>query len=71
MVDRVAQIAQRYGFDDHEMVQDKPGLHRVIFTDSYGGDFMLGTEVNTSMSISSGCFLLKQARQRGAPSEAE
>lgn len=71
VVERVGRVAQRYGFDKHENIQDEPGMHRVRFVDSYGGDLTIGTNKNTSMTITSGCFLLQDARERGAPTETE
>ncbi|MBB3049805.1 hypothetical protein FHS23_000800 [Prauserella isguenensis] len=71
VIDRVTQIAQRYGFESQQVFHDKPQNHQISFSDSYGGEFSFGTESNTSMAITSGCFLLEQARQRGTPSEAE
>lgn len=69
VVEQVARVARKYGFERSEVVQDKPGNHQIYFYDSYGGDLGLGTQAATSMSISSGCFLKDDARQRGTSPE--
>ncbi|EHR53777.1 hypothetical protein SacmaDRAFT_5662 [Saccharomonospora marina XMU15] len=71
VIERVGKIAESYGFNRREVFKDEPGDHDVRFYDSYGGDFVFGTKINTSMVISSGCFLKNEARERGFPSEAE
>ncbi|WP_084789563.1 LppA family lipoprotein [Saccharomonospora iraqiensis] len=49
LINRVAQIAQRYGFERKQVFQDEPQNHRISLFDSYGGEFSFGTGDNTAM----------------------
>ncbi|OZM70628.1 hypothetical protein CFN78_24845 [Amycolatopsis antarctica] len=70
VVAQVAEVGKRYGFERQQVFKDQPGNHQVRFFDSYGIDFSLSTEVDTSMSVSTACHFGDAARQRGAPADA-
>jgi hypothetical protein len=67
-VELVKSIAGRYGFDQQGTVVDRPGDHEVTFGNNYGAELWFGTAVNTTLSLTTGCHLTREAHQRGTPS---
>jgi len=65
----VAELASQYGFAAPTTVVDRPGDHEVSFPGEYGGELLLGTAVNTTLSLTTGCHLTREAYLRG-PSRA-
>lgn len=72
--DRALEIANsvtsRNGFGPPMRLADKPGNHQAEFHDAFGGRLVVGTQVNTILSVRTGCHLTPQAHQRGAPPPA-
>jgi hypothetical protein len=66
-VDLVGSIAGRHGFKNPGAVVDRPGDHEVSFSNEYGAELLFGTAANTTLSISTGCHLSREAHQRGTP----
>lgn len=66
-VDLVGSIAARHGFGNPGTVVDRPNDHEVSFSNEYGAELLFGTAANTTLSISTGCHLSKEAHQRGTP----
>lgn len=66
-VELVKSIAGRYGFDKHGVVVDRPSDHEVTFGNDYGAELWFGTAVNTTLSLTTGCHLTREAHQRGTP----
>ncbi|MCE7011344.1 LppA family lipoprotein [Kibdelosporangium philippinense] len=63
----VESIANQHGFKLHGAVIDRPGDHEVTFGNDWGAELLFGTAKNTTLSVSSGCHLTREAYQRGAP----
>ena len=53
----VQEITGEYGFGTPEVVLDRPGNHRIVVPDSYGGTLNFGTSVNTILRMYTGCHL--------------
>ncbi|WP_235998833.1 LppA family lipoprotein [Qaidamihabitans albus] len=68
-VEVVADLAGRHGFGEPQVVVDRPGDHEVSLKDEYGAELLFGTAVNTTLSLSTGCHLTREAHQRGIPAE--
>lgn len=66
-VDKVGEIAKRYGFTRHERMIDRPGNHDVTYFHPDGTKVLFGTELNTVLTLISGCYLTAEAKRRGAP----
>ncbi len=66
----VADLVSQYGFAAPTVVVDRPGDHEVSFPGEYGGELLFGTAVNTTLSLTTGCHLTREAFLRG-PSRAE
>jgi hypothetical protein len=67
-VDLVKSITSRYGFKEPGIVVDRPSDHEVTFRNDYGAELWFGTAVNTTLSLTTGCHLTREAHQRGTPS---
>lgn len=67
----VASIAQEQGFGGPATVVDRAGDHEVSLKDQYGAELLFGTAVNTTLSLSTGCHLTREARDRGTSSANE
>ncbi|MBP2325369.1 hypothetical protein JOF56_005754 [Kibdelosporangium banguiense] len=63
----VKSIAGRYGFNRQGTVVDRPSDHEVTFGNDYGAELWFGTAVNTTLSLTTGCHLTREAHQRGTP----
>jgi hypothetical protein len=63
-------ITAKYGFAAVSRVADAPGNHQAEFHDTYGGRLALGTQVNTILSVRTGCHLTAAAHQRGNPASS-
>lgn len=61
----VAELAGRHGFAAPTVVVDRPGDHEVSFSGEYGGELFFGTAVNTTLSLTTGCHLTREAYLRG------
>jgi hypothetical protein len=61
----VADLAGQYGFAVPTVVVDRPGDHEVSFPGEYGGELLFGTAVNTTLSLTTGCHLTREAYLRG------
>jgi hypothetical protein len=61
----VADLAGQYGFVAPTVVVDRPGDHEVSFPGEYGGELLFGTAVNTTLSLTTGCHLTREAYLRG------
>lgn len=61
----VADLAGRHGFAAPVVVVDRPGDHEVSLPGEYGGELLFGTAVNTTLSLTTGCHLTRQAYLRG------
>jgi hypothetical protein len=66
-VDLVKSIAGRYGFGEPGIVVDRPSDHEVTFRNNYGAELWFGTAANTTLSLTTGCHLTREAHQRGKP----
>lgn len=62
-----AVAAGRNGFGPAQTIVDRPGQHNAEFHDSYGGRLTLGTQINTTLSVRTGCHLKPEAHQRSTP----
>jgi hypothetical protein len=51
----VSEVFARYDFGPPETVVDRPGDHEVQFRDEYGAVLLFGANVNTIMSVRTGC----------------
>ncbi|MGL4177388.1 MAG: LppA family lipoprotein [Dermatophilaceae bacterium] len=64
----ITTTLRQEGFTLVNVLQDKPGEHRVDFINpDTEASVRLGTEVNTTLSLSGGCFLHESARQSPTP----
>jgi hypothetical protein len=63
----VESIATQHGFKLHGAVIDKPGDHEFTFGNDWGAELLFGTAKNTTLSVSTGCHLTREAYQRGTP----
>ena len=54
-VDAVSEVLARYDFGPAETVVDRPGDHEVQFRDGYGAVLLFGANVNTILSVRTGC----------------
>lgn len=63
----VKRIVQGYGFNDGEVVVNRPSNHEVVFHDQYNAEFNFGTAVNTTLLLRTGCHLTAEAKTRGTP----
>jgi hypothetical protein len=63
----VARIAQSYGFDNGEIVVNRPSNHEIVFHDQYRAELNFGTAVNTTLLLRTGCHLTSEAKRRGTP----
>ncbi|MGH3519421.1 MAG: LppA family lipoprotein [Haloechinothrix sp.] len=66
-VTKVGEIAKRYGFTGVLRIADKGNYHEVEFSDPNGTRLNFGAQVNTSLSLGSGCYLTAEAKRRDAP----
>lgn len=72
LVDITQEIIRRYNFETPlRVIVDGPGNHEVTAADSFGGDLILGTKVNTLLRVRTGCHLTAVAHQRGTPTLPE
>ncbi|MGH3914682.1 MAG: LppA family lipoprotein [Pseudonocardiaceae bacterium] len=56
----VQEITGRYGFSTPEVIVNRPGNHKMVIPDPYGGTLDFGTAVNTILSMNTGCHLPPQ-----------
>lgn len=66
----VAELAGQYGFAAPTVVVDRPGDHEVSLRGEYAGVLLFGTAANTTLSLTTGCHLTREAYLRG-PSRVE
>ncbi|GAA3546190.1 hypothetical protein GCM10022222_32310 [Amycolatopsis ultiminotia] len=63
----VGGVARSYGFNSGPtVVKNNPSDHYVTFHDSYGGELVFGTAVNTTLLVRTGCHLTAEAKKRGS-----
>jgi hypothetical protein len=62
----VADLATQHGFGAATVVVDRPGDHEVSFPGEYGGELLFGTAANTTLSLTTGCHLTREAYLRGS-----
>jgi hypothetical protein len=60
-------IVKEYGFDDGEVVVDRPSNRTIVFHDQYKAELNFGTAVNTTLLMGTGCHLTAEAKKRGTP----
>lgn len=65
----VAATAARNGFAPPGIVVDRPGDHEVSLRDDFGAELLFGTARNTTLSVSTGCHLTRDAHERGTPGD--
>lgn len=65
----VTELANEQGFGAPQVVVDRPGDHEVSLKDAYGAELLFGTAVNTTLSVSTGCHLTREAYERGTPED--
>lgn len=53
----VQAVTSEYGFSTPEVVLDRPGNHRIVVPDPYGGTLNFGTSENTILRMHTGCHL--------------
>ena len=53
----VQEITDRYGFGTPEVIVSRPGQHRLVVPDPYGGTLNFGTSVNAVLRMHTGCHL--------------
>lgn len=61
----VADLATQHGFGAATVVVDRPGDHEVSFPCEYGGELLFGAAANTTLSLTTGCHLTREAYLRG------
>lgn len=66
----VAELAGPFGFAAPTVVVDRPGDHEVSLPGEYGGELLFGTAVNTTLSLTTGCHLTREAYLRGPRSRS-
>jgi hypothetical protein len=67
-VEIFAEVTRSYGFESPpRVIVDRPGNHEVTAADEFGADVILGTEVNTTLSLLTGCHPTWTGRQRHTP----
>jgi hypothetical protein len=60
-------VAQGYGFDAGQVTVNRPHDHEVVFHDKYQAELNIGTAVNTTLLVRTGCHLTTEAKKRGTP----
>jgi hypothetical protein len=63
----VEDIARENGFGPPNRIVDRASQHTVDFRDKWGGLLGMDTGVHTVLSVSTGCHLTAEAKQRGTP----
>lgn len=53
----VQEVTGQHGFGTPEVVVDRPGDHRIVVPDPYGGTLTFGTAAATILSMHTGCHL--------------
>lgn len=56
----VQEITGRYGFSTPGVIINRPGDHKMVVPDPYGGTLNFGTAVNTILRMHTGCHLPAQ-----------
>ncbi|MGQ0776293.1 MAG: LppA family lipoprotein [Pseudonocardiales bacterium] len=56
----VQEITGQYGFSTPKVVVNRPGDHKIVVPDPYGGTLDFGTAVNTILHMHTGCHLPPQ-----------
>jgi Lipoprotein confined to pathogenic Mycobacterium len=56
----VREITGRYGFGTPAVIINRPGDHKMVVPDPYGGTLDFGTAVNTIFQMHTGCHLPPQ-----------
>ncbi|MEW2506002.1 LppA family lipoprotein [Amycolatopsis sp. NPDC047767] len=69
-VNVVHGVAQGYGFDSGQVIVSRPNDHEVVFRDRYQAELNIGTAVNTTLLVRTGCHLTAEAKKRGTPAPA-
>jgi hypothetical protein len=60
-------VAQSYGFDVGQATVNRPHDHEIVFHDMYQAELNIGTAVNTTLLVRTGCHLTAEAKKRGTP----
>jgi hypothetical protein len=63
----IRPLVHSYGFTTEVRTLDRPRDHQVDFFDQYGAQFQLGSAVNTTLLLDTGCHLTPEAKRRGTP----
>ena len=64
VVTAVSGIAAQYRFTRVQGLVDKPGNHRLVMHDSWGGTVEMGSIIDSSLVVYSPCLLTESARYR-------
>ena len=60
------EVTKPYGFEEPKAIVNRPGDHKIIAFDPHGASYQLGTAVNTTLTLSTGCHLEAKAHPANA-----
>jgi hypothetical protein len=65
----VVEVSKGYGFNKISLDVEKPDDVEFNLNDQYGAELSLGSSKNTVLTVTTGCHLSAEAKQRGGPQQ--